>query len=178
MIGFSADGSRFATQHGTVRVWNTATTEIIAEIQYDNRGSAAAMSQNGKHVAITHSDRRVTVWDVETATVKHVLPGSLWGGIMYWTVTFSPDSRLVAAVALSPIIRVWKVETGEMIAELNHWGDDLSFDFVRFSPDGRWLMVGGRRLEHCNLGHSRVHTVAHHHDSSSYPTRLCGVQSR
>ena len=143
MIGFSSDGSRFATLDRTVRVWNTATTEIIAEIQYDNRGSAAAMSQNGKYVAITHSDRRVTVWDVDTATVKHVLPGSLWGGIMYWTVTFSPDSRLVAAVALSPIIRVWEVETGEMIAELNHWGDDWSFDFVRFSPDGRWLVGGG-----------------------------------
>ena len=143
MIGFRSDGSRFATLDRTVRVWNTATTEIIAEIQYDNGGSAAAMSQNGKYVAIAHGDRRVTVWDVDTAKVKHVLQGSLWGGIMYWTVTFSPDSRLVAAVALSPIIRVWEVETGEMIAELNHWGDDLSFDFVRFSPDGRWLVGGG-----------------------------------
>ncbi|MDE0044193.1 MAG: T9SS type A sorting domain-containing protein, partial [Candidatus Poribacteria bacterium] len=143
MIGFSSDGSRFITLDRTVRVWNTATTEIIAEIQYDNESSAAAISPNGKYVAITHSDRRITVWDVDTATVKHVLAGALWGGIMNWTVTFSPDSHLVAAVTYSPIIRVWKVETGELIAELDHWGDDFSFAFVRFSPDGKWLVGGG-----------------------------------
>ena len=146
MIGFSSDGSRFATLDRTVRVWNTATTEIIAEIQYDNESSAAAISRNGKYVAITHRDRRVTVWDVDTATVKHVLGGSLYGGIQNWTVTFSPDSRLVAAVALSPIIRVWDVETGEMITELNHWGDGLSFGYVRFSPDGKWLVGGGQNF--------------------------------
>ena len=146
MIGFSADGSRFATLDSTVRVWNTATTEIIAEVQYDNGGSAAAISQNGKYAVITHSDRRVTVWEVDTATVKHVLGGSLYGGIQNWTVAFSPDSRLVAAVALSPVIRVWEVETGEMIAELNHWGDGLSFGYVRFSPDGKWLVGGGQNF--------------------------------
>ena len=143
MLGFSADGTRFATLSSSVQVWDTATKQIIAEMQYDNGGSSAALSPNGNYVAITHRDRRITVWDVNTATVKHVLRGGLWGGTWYWTVAFSPDSRFVAAVALSPIIRVWEVETGKLIAELHHWGDSLDFGSVHFSPDGKWLAAGG-----------------------------------
>ena len=76
MLGFSADSQRFASTHwGIVRVWDTATTEIISEMQYDNGSYVVALSPNSKYVAIAHADRRITVWDVDTATVKHILPG-------------------------------------------------------------------------------------------------------
>ena len=155
MLGFSADGTRFGTLSTSVHVWDTTTKQIIAEMQYDNGGSAAALSPNGNYVAITHRDRRITVWDVNTATVKHVLRGGIWGGTWYWTVAFSPDSRFVAAVALSPIIRVWEVETGKLIAELNHWGDSLDFGSVHFSPDGKWLVAGGGALQFGKRGDLR-----------------------
>ena len=136
MLGFSADGARFATTHwGIVRVWNTVTTEIIAEIQYDNGSYAVAFSPNGKYVGIAHADRRITVWEVDTGTVKHVLPGAGWNR----AITFSPDSRLVAAVTFSPVIRVWDVETGEKIAELEERDVSVSYGSVRFSPDGKWF---------------------------------------
>ena len=158
MIGFSADGTRFGTISTSVHVWDTATKQIVAEMQYDNGAGAAALSPNGKYVAITHSDRNITVWDVNTATVKHALRGGIWGGIWYWTVAFSPDSRFVAAVTVSPIIRVWEVETGQPIAELNHWGDNLSFQSVRFSPDGKWLAAGGHGIV---IWETRGFTVHH-----------------
>ena len=138
-LGFSTDGRYFASVWGIARVWDTATTEIIAEIQYDNGANAAALSPNGKYVAIAHGDRRITIWDVEPATVKHVLGGALWNN----SITFSPDSRLVAAVTYSFQIRVWEVETGELIAELQDRDDNsggfFSYSSVRFSPDGKWL---------------------------------------
>ena len=138
-LGFSADGRYFASVWGIGRVWDTATTEIIAEMQYDNGANAAALSPNGKYVAIAHGDRRITIWDVDTATVKHVLGGALWNN----SVAFSPDSRLIAAVTYSFQIRVWEVETGELIAELQDRDDSSGFFFdyssVRFSPDGKWL---------------------------------------
>ena len=108
-LGFSDDGKYFFTGWGVARVWDTATTEIVAEMQYDNGMNAAAHSPNGRYVAISHRDRFITVWDVETATVKHVLGGASWNN----SITFSPDSRLVAAVTFSFLIRVWDVETGE-----------------------------------------------------------------
>ena len=136
MLGFSADGARFATTHwGIVRVWNTVTTEIIAEIQYDNGSYAVAFSPNGKYVGIAHADRRITVWEVDTGTVKHVLPGAGWNR----AITFSPDSRLVAAVTFSPVIRMWDVRTGEKIAELEERDVSISYGSVRFSPDGKWF---------------------------------------
>ena len=142
-LGFSDDGRYFFTGWGVARVWDTATTEIVAEMQYDNGMNAAAHSPNGRYVAISHRDRRITVWDVETATVKHVLGGASWNN----SVTFSPDSRLVAAVTLSFLIRVWDVETGELIAELqkrdNRSGFLFSFSSVGFSPDGKWLATAG-----------------------------------
>ena len=140
-IGFSADGRYFASVWGIGRVWDTTTAEIIAEMQYDNGANAAALSPNGKYVAIAHGDRRITVWDVDTVTVKHVLGGALWNN----SVAFSPDSRLVAAVTYSFQIRVWDVETGELIAELQDRDDSsggfFSYSSVRFSPDGKWLVA-------------------------------------
>ena len=101
--------------------------------------NAAALSPNGKYIAIAHGDRHITVWDVDTVTVKHVLGGALWNN----SITFSPDSRLVAAVTYSFQIRVWDVETGELIAELQDRDDSsggfFSYSSVRFSPDGKWL---------------------------------------
>ena len=143
MLGFSADGGRFATTHwGIVRVWNTVTTEIIAEIQYDNGSYAVAFSPDGKYVGIAHADRRITVWDVDTVTVKHVLPGAGWNR----AITFSPDSRLVAAVTFSPVIRVWNVETGEKIAELEERDVSISYGALRFSPDGKWFAGAGNNI--------------------------------
>ena len=137
-LGFSANGRYLFTAGGVARVWDTATTEIIAEIQYDNGTNAAALSPNGKYVAIAHGERRITVWDMDTVTVKHVLGGALWNN----SITFSPDNRLIAAVTYSFQIRVWEVETGELIAELQDRDDNsgfFSYSSVRFSPDGKWL---------------------------------------
>ena len=143
MLGFSADGARFATTHwGIVRVWNTVTTEIIAEIQYDNGSYAVAFSPNGKYVGIAHADRRITVWEVDTGTVKHVLPGAGWNR----AITFSPDSRLVAAVTFSPVIRMWDVRTGEKIAELEERDVSISYGALRFSPDGKWFAGAGNNI--------------------------------
>ena len=144
-LGFSDDGRYFFTGWGISRVWDTTTTEIVAEMQYDNKTNAAAHSPNGKYMAISHRDRRITVWDVETATVKHVLGGASWNN----SVTFSPDSRLIAAVTFSFLIRVWDVETGGLIAELqerdNSSGSLFSFSAVRFSPNGKWLAAAGHK---------------------------------
>ena len=143
MLGFSADSERFAIMHwGVVRVWNTVPTAMIAEIQYDNGSYVAAFSPNGKYVGIAHADRRITVWAVDTATVKHVLPGAAWNRAL----TFSSDSRLVAAVTYSSLIRVWDVETGEKIAELaeSDVGSGFSgFGPIRFSPNGKWFAASG-----------------------------------
>ena len=143
MLGFSADGERIATTHwGIVRVWNTVTTEIIAEIQYDNGSYAVAFSPNGQYVGIAHADRRITVWEVDTVTVKHVLPGAGWNR----AITFSPDSRLVAAVTFSPVIRIWDVRTGEKIAELEERDVSISYGALRFSPDGKWFAGAGNNI--------------------------------
>ena len=143
LIGFSANGERFTTMSwGVVRVWDTVTMEVIAEMQYDNGSYVVALSPNGKYIGITHADRRITVWEVDTATVKHVLPGAAWNR----AITFSSDSRLVAAVTYSSLIRVWEVETGEKVAELaeNDIGSGFSgFGPIRFSPDGKWFAASG-----------------------------------
>ena len=145
MLGFSAEGERFAIMHGgIVRVWSTVPTEMIAEIQYDNGSYVAAFSPNGKYVGIAHADRCITVWDVDTATVKHVLPGAAWNR----AITFSSDNRLVAAVTFSGLTRVWEIETGEKIAELD--ARDVGSGFsgagpIRFSPNGKWFAAAGGR---------------------------------
>ena len=66
-----------------------------------------------------------------------VLPGHIGGA---WNVTFSPDGTLLASAGRDHAVRLWDVETGELVREfLDHTTWVIGVDF---SPDGRWLVTG------------------------------------
>lgn len=52
----------------------------------------------------------------------------------------SPDGRLVAAGSLDTIVRIWDVQTGQLIERLR--GHEDSVYSVAFTPDGKGLVSG------------------------------------
>jgi WD40 repeat protein len=57
------------------------------------------------------------------------------------TVAFSPDGRRLVTGGEGNTVKIWDVETGQVLQTLRgHSGDVYT---VAFSPDGRWVASGG-----------------------------------
>src|SRR5262249_17514776 len=68
--------------------------------------------------------------------------------VRFWSV--SPAGKLVATGSQNtPVARVWDAKTGKLVKEIK--GRDNHLD-VRFSPDGKWLLAGGRGQQLYRVG--------------------------
>lgn len=119
---------------GNVRIW-----DIDADIELyalgDGRIDAFALSADGAVLSTWGDDRRLRLWDVETATESD--SWSVVGRVL--VMEFSPDgSRL--ATAGPGIIKIWDVATGEELLTLA--GNTSAIGAVSFSSDGAWLISG------------------------------------
>lgn len=65
-------------------------------------------------------------------------PDSIDAGVT--SVCISPDGRLVAAGSLDTVVRIWDVQTGQLVERLRGHRDSVYS--VAFTPDGRGLVSG------------------------------------
>lgn len=65
-------------------------------------------------------------------------PDSIDAGVT--SVCISPDGRLVAAGSLDTVVRIWDVQSGQLIERLRGHRDSVYS--VAFTPDGRGLVSG------------------------------------
>ena len=56
------------------------------------------------------------------------------------SVCISPDGRLVAAGSLDTVVRIWDVQTGQLVERLKGHRDSVYS--VAFTPDGKGLVSG------------------------------------
>jgi serine/threonine protein kinase len=95
--------------------------------------SDASFSPDGKLVASGSFYQSVTVWDVESRNKLYEFDH----GIYNETLTFSPDSRYLAATGHSLV--VWDMQTGRQVFERDDLYDPAH---VVYSADGDLLVVG------------------------------------
>jgi WD40 repeat protein len=169
------DGTRLATadvsslfQDGPapVRLWDLATRKQIAQLEgLKGIVGSLAYSPNGKWVAGTSTvhqrpklgppgvapspaqqgDAMLTIWDTATGAARGTLP---FAAAALANVTFSPDSRLVAATG-APGVKVWDTVTGTETAAFPQF---TTVQGIAFSPDGSFLaLLVGRALRICNV---------------------------
>jgi WD40 repeat protein len=101
---------------------------------------ALAYSPDGKLLATVSADpTTIILWD--PATGKEVRAIKDTGAGILRSLTFSPDSKLIAAAGGSHAIRFWDVATGkEVYPGPGHHGPVLQ---VAYSPDGKTLASCG-----------------------------------
>ena len=69
-------------------------------------------------------------------------PGTAWkNGSEAWTLGFAPDSKTLATGDKEGVVRLWSVESGEIIHTLN--GHDNGVRSVTCTPDGKTLASTG-----------------------------------
>jgi WD40 repeat protein/serine/threonine protein kinase len=139
-VAFDADGRALASADaGSVTVWALATPEKLGLAGHAGGVPGLAFSPNGRLLASAGKDRTVKIWDAAGGQVLRILSGFPDHA---QAVTFSPDGRLLAAATWSGSkgVRVWEVASWEEQAALPSPGSTWS---VAFSPNGRYLAVGG-----------------------------------
>ena len=140
---FSADGSRLisAGDEGKLCLWDPAAGELVAELLPDR--APWAVSPDGRHAAAGLGDGTLAVWELTTGARTLSLRAH---GKAIHAIAFSPDSRLIAAAHSGhpPVSCLWDAAAGRLLATVPD--DDprelLLPDDVRFSPDGRSLLLG------------------------------------
>jgi WD40 repeat protein len=135
----SADGRRLLTaaENGVARVWDLAPREPAQPLPALTGGGPAALSPDGRQVAVV--DRAGAVWVRDAVSDKALrgpwqLPRAVTG------LAFSPDGRRVLAAADSAA-RVWDATDGEGVTPLlSHSG---SVRRLFFTSDGSRAVIVG-----------------------------------
>jgi len=145
-ISLNANGSLLATaikyfdnaadngEH--VLVWDLASKKQICRFGGMNVAFGAADTLG------TAASDGISLWDARTCVlVKHFSAGP---GYPY-TITFSPDGKLLAFASGKNGIVILDASSGEVLQNLDGLLDYA--EYIRFSPDGRFLATVSRTLD-------------------------------
>ncbi len=157
-VAFSSDGKLLASGSWdkTVKLWDVKTSQEICTLSgHQLQVSAVAFSSippDGGILASASFDRTIRLWEVDRAfecvgelknlrnyNFSSILSGHTWAVL---TVAFSPDGKILASGSDDNTIRLWEVNTGQLICTL--LGHSWSVVAVTFSTDGETLISGSR----------------------------------
>jgi sterol desaturase/sphingolipid hydroxylase (fatty acid hydroxylase superfamily) len=157
-----------ASEDGTIKVWDVATTKEKHTIKASPRPvRSVAISPNGKQVLAGCADGTVRIWDAQTGQLQRELPGHTTGVL---SIAASADGKHILSGSADMTAKLIDAPTGRKeLALTDHIGAVLC---VAMSADGSrlvratgsmaklWNVVSGRE-EWPLLGHrDLVYTVA------------------
>jgi len=122
----------------TITSANVAGLSQIAQVNFRPWALVldVAWSPNGEMIAVS-SGKDVILYSAETLTESfHWEPGATTGSL-----SFSPDSRLLAAGSRDGQVRIWEVSSGKLIHAID--AHKKGVNRVAFHPDGAMLASGG-----------------------------------
>lgn len=130
------------------QIWNIKQRTLrYVFAGHSNEIYALDYSPNGRYVVSGSADQTAIVWDMHNAslhkTLKAVDPSEGnqaqdEAGIT--SISISPSNTFVAGGCLDKVIRIWNINSGDMVAKLR--GHEDSVYAVRFMQDG-WRLVSG-----------------------------------
>ncbi|MEH2059583.1 MAG: serine/threonine-protein kinase [Nostoc sp.] len=150
-VAFSPDGQILASGSWdkTIKLWDVNTGREIATIAgHQLQVNSVAFSPDGKLLASASYDRTIRLWQIPALessqkelqnrpsySLLSTLSGHAWAVL---TVAFSPDGQILATGSDDNTIKLWEVNTGQLICTLV--GHSWSVVAVAFSADGETLL--------------------------------------
>jgi RNA polymerase sigma factor (sigma-70 family) len=145
-LGFSAAGGRLVSAgtaetrptRGKLVIWDTAAGKPLRTVTHKGTRPiswvrSAAITADGKTVAMSCDDGSLQILDVSTGEVRHNLGAERR---FVRAVALSPDGQRLAAAGDRNAVCVWDVATG---AERVRLPDAPDLHALTFSPDGQLL---------------------------------------
>lgn len=138
-LAFSPDKSILATGHddGRVRLWNTDSHELIAEVvRHEQPVSALAFSADGSKLATAGEDRNINVIEVASRKLIRTLEGHT---DRIPALAWHPGGQMLASAGWDTTARLWDLNRGEPLMLLNSHADQVLT--LTFNADGSLLAV-------------------------------------
>ncbi|MGV0103150.1 Protein kinase domain-containing protein [Nostoc sp. DSM 114160] len=152
-VAFSPDGQILASGSWdkTIKLWDVNTGREICTIAgHQLKVNSVAFSPQGQLLASASYDRTIRLWQIPTRgrgaggrlaplpdfpSLLGTLSGHAWAVL---TVAFSPDGQILATGSDDNTIKLWEVNTGQLICTLV--GHSWSVVAVAFTADGETLL--------------------------------------
>lgn len=101
--------------------------------------NSAAVSSDGRHIALGLDSRTVVIWDTTLGMPTRSLAGHQKPVL---AVTFTPDGKQLVSTSADSAIILWDVATGRQVR--TYKGHTGSVGAVAFAPDGKRFITGSR----------------------------------
>ncbi|KDQ58592.1 hypothetical protein JAAARDRAFT_34415 [Jaapia argillacea MUCL 33604] len=170
-VCFSPDGKFLATgADKQIRIWDIEKRKIRNIFDgHQQEIYSLDFSQDGRLIVSGSADRTARIWDMVDGTSKILSiddgesdgsggpnsvanPNATATDAGVTSVVISPNGQLVAAGSLDAIVRIWDVNTGQLLKRLR--GHQDSVYSVKFMPDGNELVSGSldKTLRYWDVG--------------------------
>ena len=147
-VAFSPDSQLLASASSNkVRLWDLSTGASHCTLEgHSSYISAVAFSPDGQFLA-SASSNKVRIWDASTAASHSTLEGHSSG---VNAVAFSPDGQLLASASSDHTVRLWDINTKDIIQSLP---SELDISELAFCSNGSYLETSRGILELKHLPH-------------------------
>jgi len=143
-LALSPDGSTLASGSSdeSIQLWDMSLWIVKRPIALTPLGDvwSLAFSPDGRTLATGGRNTVVTILDLQKAPAPESIKGlspKEWGNF-----TFSPNSKLMAAVCEGDILKVWEADSFRLVATM----ENIAY-VMTFSPDSKALLGSNSRDE-------------------------------
>jgi len=140
---YSQDGRYIITagSDSSIIIWNADRLTIYRTLTgLEARPNMAVFSKNNEYALAGGKDNKVSMWDL--GKISPVITKTFEGHKdQIKSIDVGPDGKLLATGSTDKTIRIWDLQSTNLIYELKKHSKDVNS--VVFSPDGKVLASGG-----------------------------------
>ncbi|ELS02079.1 WD40 repeat-containing protein [Xenococcus sp. PCC 7305] len=141
-LAYSQDGKMLASASAdnTVKIWDTASRELITTLQVSREQSISQLGVNSivfsqdRNLLISgNEDQTITIWDL---TTNEIIANLEEHSDRIKTIILSPDNKFIVSAGDDQTIKIWNIQ-GDLLQTIE--AHNLAINSLQFSNDGTVL---------------------------------------